>query len=871
MSGIQRLVARDLFRALAAKEYSRLGLTVGAAFYEIYGGRAFDVLHDRQLLQIRENEKQRVVIVGLQEVACENEDDLMDVIARGNSSRTTHSTEVNEVSSRSHAICEITLRTKDGRVHGSLSLIDLAGSERAADSKNHNQQRRIESAEINKSLLGLKECIRALATRASLGDDVHVHVPFRASKLTLALRDSFVSPNARVVMIATVSPNAASWDHTSNTLRYADRVKEKPSDMGGLGDGHAAAGGAGGGHPGHGREITFSFLQSDAKGSGADSARSNGSGAGGPRVSPLTVGGGDGGDGIIEARAPPRPIFQRMKGSDSKPSVGGSVKNNPADSRWDSNSDNEGTGGRGEIATPQPLRAGAAAAGARRVKVSKGHGREGSGKQDDDDLDDGDYYNDHTDNVDDYSRGHGDDGDGRYDFRFGGDGEERDPFGIRSSSSSSAAAAVPSSGSHGYDHDGRRGAEQQRHQQQQAAASRGLRLKPQSDRESKSMDTDGEGDGAGSGRGRGPTGAASGVGVRSPSSSGLGGKPPTAAAGGGGSSARGAPSSSKVKSPPSHERGSSVNSSLDESADDRAGSGGGGVSTRSRSAAHASAMGPEGAGMPTASQQQATGFKRLLQKVGISKDGKATAAPAAGVPAAAMPVGRQQLPAAEPRPSTSSGRKSSNAGADSDGGSEVSGAPPPSLPMKASAAAAAQSKSLQDKLREKGKKATSTGAAVGAAAALPSQQQVQVARPGTATGPGGPALVRPGTGSKSSAMPTSPETKKDIAMLHETLRREMKSSSAAANQAAADRSNGGSSQGGKASSNGFDAAHMYHEHVPTAEEIDAADDQLMQLHEAVELIIDEEQALLESHVIAIQVRARSLWRLVVSMRAANRQ
>lgn len=74
---------------------------------------------------------------------------------------------------------------------------------------------RIEGAEINKSLLALKECIRAL-------DNDQLHIPFRGSKLTEVLRDSFVG-NSKTVMISCISPNAGSCEHTLNTLRYADR------------------------------------------------------------------------------------------------------------------------------------------------------------------------------------------------------------------------------------------------------------------------------------------------------------------------------------------------------------------------------------------------------------------------------------------------------------------------------------------------------------------------------------------------------------------------------------------------------------------------------------------------------------------------
>lgn len=101
---------------------------------------------------------------------------------------------------------------------GRLSFIDLAGSERGADTFDNDRQTRLEGAEINKSLLALKECIRALDGGAG-------HVPFRGSKLTEVLRDSFVGEQARTVMIANISPSSSSVEHTLNTLRYADRVK----------------------------------------------------------------------------------------------------------------------------------------------------------------------------------------------------------------------------------------------------------------------------------------------------------------------------------------------------------------------------------------------------------------------------------------------------------------------------------------------------------------------------------------------------------------------------------------------------------------------------------------------------------------------
>ncbi|KAM1727164.1 hypothetical protein ACFX12_017844 [Malus domestica] len=107
--------------------------------------------------------------------------------------------------------------TRSTGTTGKLSFIDLAGSEHSADTTDSYKQTRMEGAEINKSLLALKECIRAL-------DSDQGHIPFRGSKLTEVLRDSFVSDSC-TVMISCISPSSGSCEQTLNTLRYADRVK----------------------------------------------------------------------------------------------------------------------------------------------------------------------------------------------------------------------------------------------------------------------------------------------------------------------------------------------------------------------------------------------------------------------------------------------------------------------------------------------------------------------------------------------------------------------------------------------------------------------------------------------------------------------
>ncbi|DBA03147.1 TPA: hypothetical protein N0F65_003867 [Lagenidium giganteum] len=232
MQGIQKQIAVDIFAQVDAFNRRGIYFDVCMSFFEIYGGRCQDLLHGKRCT-IREDGNGEVQVVDLEEVKPHSVEELLQIIHRGNSLRTTHATEMNDVSSRSHCICQIAIREQGSSVlHGKLSLIDLAGSERGEDTKNHNRQRRMESSEINKSLLALKECFRALDSGGR-----GAHIPFRASKLTQVLKDSFTNARARTVMIAAVSPCASSADHTVNTLRYADRVKEKHVAADAFGDG----------------------------------------------------------------------------------------------------------------------------------------------------------------------------------------------------------------------------------------------------------------------------------------------------------------------------------------------------------------------------------------------------------------------------------------------------------------------------------------------------------------------------------------------------------------------------------------------------------------------------------------------------------
>ena len=265
-------------------------LSLHVSFFEIYGGKVYDLLNGRRKLVIREDARNQMCVVGLQEFEVDTVDLVERLIEHGTAARCVGSTGANAESSRSHAIMQFALKAKQseddhranknsatngssalggggpngGRnlhvpasvlaqrrekaagganchaiVHGKFSFIDLAGSERGADTSENDRQTRIEGAEINKSLLALKECIRAL-------DRGSGHVPFRGSKLTEVLRDSFMG-DSRTVMIANVSPATGSCEHTLNTLRYAYRVKELRSE-GGEREGGRATNAGGGSH-----------------------------------------------------------------------------------------------------------------------------------------------------------------------------------------------------------------------------------------------------------------------------------------------------------------------------------------------------------------------------------------------------------------------------------------------------------------------------------------------------------------------------------------------------------------------------------------------------------------------------------------------
>ena len=198
------------------------------SFLEIYNETIRDLLvpgGSKQGLMLREDAHQAVSVAGLSSHKPESVSEVMEMIVRGNEYRTMSPTEANATSSRSHAVLQINVSMKDRNADinephtmATLSIIDLAGSERASATKNRGE-RLMEGANINKSLLALGSCINALCDPRKRN-----HIPYRNSKLTRLLKFS-LGGNCKTVMIVCVSPSSAHFDETQNTLRYANRAK----------------------------------------------------------------------------------------------------------------------------------------------------------------------------------------------------------------------------------------------------------------------------------------------------------------------------------------------------------------------------------------------------------------------------------------------------------------------------------------------------------------------------------------------------------------------------------------------------------------------------------------------------------------------
>ncbi|XP_011873961.1 PREDICTED: kinesin-like protein unc-104 isoform X5 [Vollenhovia emeryi] len=233
--GIIPQICKDLFRKISYTSNERLKYSVEVSYMEIYCERVRDLLNpkNRGNLRVREHPLYGPYVEDLSKLAVLSYEDIHDLIDEGNKARTVAATNMNETSSRSHAVFTIffTQQQQDSATGlmtekvSKISLVDLAGSERA-DSTGAKGTRLKEGANINKSLTTLGKVISALAEIAATKKKKKADfIPYRDSVLTWLLREN-LGGNSKTAMIAAVSPADINYDETLSTLRYADRAKQ---------------------------------------------------------------------------------------------------------------------------------------------------------------------------------------------------------------------------------------------------------------------------------------------------------------------------------------------------------------------------------------------------------------------------------------------------------------------------------------------------------------------------------------------------------------------------------------------------------------------------------------------------------------------
>jgi kinesin family protein 3/17 len=228
--GIIQRTIEDIFNYIMTTSSENTKFIIRASYLQIYNEFISDLLKpEKKNLQIREDKKKGIYVDLLSEWAVRNPVDLYALLKRGTSYRTTSATNMNDVSSRSHAVFVITVEqmtteTINGQTHtqikvGKLNLVDLAGSERVRVTGATGQQLE-ESKKINKSLSCLGNVINALTDQKN-----RIHIPYRDSKLTRLLEDS-LGGNCKTTMIAMISPAHDAFNESLSTLYFAQRAKK---------------------------------------------------------------------------------------------------------------------------------------------------------------------------------------------------------------------------------------------------------------------------------------------------------------------------------------------------------------------------------------------------------------------------------------------------------------------------------------------------------------------------------------------------------------------------------------------------------------------------------------------------------------------
>ncbi|KAH8841985.1 hypothetical protein MCOR27_004830 [Pyricularia oryzae] len=235
--GIMRLICQDMFERIGKLQTdSNSKCTVEVSYLEIYNERVRDLLNPstKSNLKVREHPSTGPYVEDLAKLAVSSFQEIEHLMDEGNKARTVAATNMNETSSRSHAVFTLMLTQKSFDVEtnmamekvAKISLVDLAGSERAT-STGATGARLKEGAEINRSLSTLGRVIAALAdlsTGKKKKGGATGQVPYRDSVLTWLLKDS-LGGNSMTAMIAAISPADINFDETLSTLRYADSAK----------------------------------------------------------------------------------------------------------------------------------------------------------------------------------------------------------------------------------------------------------------------------------------------------------------------------------------------------------------------------------------------------------------------------------------------------------------------------------------------------------------------------------------------------------------------------------------------------------------------------------------------------------------------
>uniref|UniRef100_A0A8C4LKF2 plus-end-directed kinesin ATPase n=1 Tax=Equus asinus asinus TaxID=83772 RepID=A0A8C4LKF2_EQUAS len=231
--GIIPQLCEDLFSRINEMTNDNMSYSVEVSYMEIYCERVRDLLNPKNKgnLRVREHPLLGPYVEDLSKLAVTSYNDIQDLMDSGNKARTVAATNMNETSSRSHAVFNIifTQKRHDAETNittekvSKISLVDLAGSERA-DSTGAKGTRLKEGANINKSLTTLGKVISALAEMNKKKKKTDF-IPYRDSVLTWLLREN-LGGNSRTAMVAALSPADINYDETLSTLRYADRAKQ---------------------------------------------------------------------------------------------------------------------------------------------------------------------------------------------------------------------------------------------------------------------------------------------------------------------------------------------------------------------------------------------------------------------------------------------------------------------------------------------------------------------------------------------------------------------------------------------------------------------------------------------------------------------